>query len=203
MRPPAGPPTTAPAIAPAMTPRVTPGLCAFVMFAVPCRSSTCDSSCAITPTTSSSRVGRLDHAAVDEHRPARQGEGVDVLLVDGRERELEQRVPQVVRRGGDEPLAEPIEEPVDLGVLDDRELLPALGRGLPAELDVLLGRVLVLGRDDARLREAPVPTPRTSSDRAGHARRRHPPERHRLHAGRLAQARRSPPLTPPPRVRLV
>jgi hypothetical protein len=40
-------------------------------------------------------VGRLDHAAVDEHRTARQCEGVDLFHVDRLEGVLELGMPQV------------------------------------------------------------------------------------------------------------
>ena len=52
--PPSSPPTTAPPTAPAIWPSCSHGFWAFDAFAVPCRSSTRDSSCAITPATSAS-----------------------------------------------------------------------------------------------------------------------------------------------------
>ena len=52
---------------------------------------------------------RFEHAAIDEHRAARQCECVDVLQVDRRERVLEHRVVEIRGRGRDEALAQPIE----------------------------------------------------------------------------------------------
>ena len=150
MTSPQPPPTTAPAIAPASAPSWKP--CALVAFAVPWRSSTWLSSCAITPTTSPSLCRRLEHAAVDEHRSARQREGVDLLQVHRRERVLEHRLVQLRRRRRDEPLPEPIEIAGERRVVDDRVLLAHFRRRLAPELDVLLGRVLVLRRRDLRLR---------------------------------------------------
>ena len=53
---PAAPPTTAPPTAPAICPSCSHGFCALDTLAVPCRSSTCDNSCAITPATSDSEA---------------------------------------------------------------------------------------------------------------------------------------------------
>ena len=95
---------------------------------------------------------RFEHAAVDEHRAARQRERVDLLEIHRRKRVFEHRIVQVRRRRGDEPLAQPIEVTRERRVGDDRILLPYFGRGFATELDVLLRRVLVLGRRDLRLR---------------------------------------------------
>ena len=49
---------------------------------------------------------RVEHAALHEHRSARQRERVDVFQVHGRERVLEDRLLQFRRRRGDEAVAD-------------------------------------------------------------------------------------------------
>ena len=49
------------------------------------------------------RLGRLDHASIEEHRAARQREGVDVLLVHDVERIAELGVAELRRNRRDEP----------------------------------------------------------------------------------------------------
>ena len=94
---------------------------------------------------------RFDHAAIHEHRPARQGEGVDVLEVDGLERVLELGVVELGRGLRHELAPDAGQVVVDLPVLDDGELLAHLRRGLAPELHVVFGLVLVLRRLDRRL----------------------------------------------------
>jgi hypothetical protein len=96
--------------------------------------------------------GRVEHAAVDEHRPAGEREGVDVLEVDGGERILERVVLEVGGRGRHQSPAQAVEVGIDLAVVDDGVLAPHLGGGFLTDLDVLLRRILVLGRGDASLR---------------------------------------------------
>ena len=94
----------------------------------------------------------IEHPAVDEHRSARQGECVDLLQVDGSESVLVDRLLEVGRRGGDEPVAQGPQVARDALVIDDRVLAPYLGGRLSSQLHVLLGRVAVLGQLDRRLR---------------------------------------------------
>ena len=70
-------------------------------------------------------LGRLDHSAIEEHRPARQREGVDLLLVDHVERVAEPRVAELAvdRRG--EPRADVLDERVYPIVVEHRKLLLA------------------------------------------------------------------------------
>ena len=120
--------------------------------AVPWRSSTWLSSCAITPTTSPSPAAASNIPAIDEHRPAGQRECVDVLQVHRREGVLEHRIVQLGGSHVDEPLAEPVEVARKCGVGDDGVLLANLCRGLAAEFDVLFWRVLVFRSRDSGLR---------------------------------------------------
>ncbi len=97
-------------------------------------------------------LGRLDHPAVDVHRAARQRERVDLPHVDDLERVLELGMP-LARRN---PLHQPASDVRHVRghgvVAEERQLLLDLDGGLAAELDVLLRRVLVLGRVDDGLR---------------------------------------------------
>jgi hypothetical protein len=88
---------------------------------------------------------------MDEHRPAGQREGVDFLQVDRRERVLVDRLLQLRRRRSHEAVAEHREIAGNRLVLDDWVLLADFSGGLHPELDVLFGRVLVLGQLDFRL----------------------------------------------------
>jgi hypothetical protein len=98
------------------------------------------------------RGRRLEHAAVDEHRPARQRERVDLFQIHRRERVLVDRVLEFGRGPCDEPVSEDRKIAGDACILDDRVLPADLGRGFAAELNVLFGRVLVLRDLDDRLR---------------------------------------------------
>jgi hypothetical protein len=92
------------------------------------------------------RGGRLDHAAVDEHGAARQGERIDVLQVHGRERVLKGRVIQLARGGLDEAIAKALQIPLDVVVVDNRVFLAHFGCSFASNLNVLFRRVLVLRR---------------------------------------------------------
>ena len=97
-------------------------------------------------------LGRLDHAAVQEHRSARQRERVDLPEIDDVEAVAELRLTIVGRDGLDETVADPLREVLDALVVQHRHLLTDFrGRLLP-ELDVLLGGVTVLVPLDAGLR---------------------------------------------------
>ena len=96
-------------------------------------------------------VGRLDHPAVHEHRPARQGKGVDLAYVHGFEGVLELVSLELGWDDGREPLTQPGHIRRDRIVAHDRQLLPGLGGCLQPEFDVLGGRVVVVRRRNARL----------------------------------------------------
>ena len=95
---------------------------------------------------------RVEHAALHEHRSARQRERVDVFQVHRRERVLVDRLLQFRRRRGDEAVANLREVLRDVLVLDDGVLLADFRRGFLSELHVLLRRVLFLRKLDHRLR---------------------------------------------------
>ena len=96
-------------------------------------------------------LGRLDHAAVDEHRSAGQREGVDVAHVDDLEGVAELVVPKLGRNRGDQAAAEILDIGRHLSFAHQRQLLPSFARGFPPQLDVLLDLVLVFRRRDPRL----------------------------------------------------
>ena len=146
MADPAAPPTTAPPTAPAIWPSCSHGFCAFDALAVPCRSSTCDELVRHDADHFALGRRRIEHAAVDEHRSARQREGVDLLQVHRRERILVDRLLELGRRHSHQAIAERRQIARDPLVLDDRVLLADFGGGLAADLDVLLRRVAVLRR---------------------------------------------------------
>ncbi len=93
----------------------------------------------------------VEHPAVDEHRAARKGEGIDLLQVHGRERVLVDGLLQFRRCTLHQAIAEHRQIPGDGLVLDDGILLTNFGGGLSSKLHVLLGRVLVLRQLDSRL----------------------------------------------------
>ena len=66
---------------------------------------------------------RLDHAAVDVHRAARQRERVDLAHVDGLERVAELGMPQLGRNRLDQPPADVLDVRRHLVVAHDRQLL--------------------------------------------------------------------------------
>ena len=96
--------------------------------------------------------GRLDHAAVQEHRAARQGERVDLLLVDHVERVPELGVTELGRDGRNQSPADPFDVIVNPLVVQQREFLADLGRGFLPELHVLRNRIFRIGRSNFRLR---------------------------------------------------
>ena len=96
-------------------------------------------------------AGGVDHAAVDEHRPAGQGEGVDLTKVHAGERILVGRMVQLRWCSRHQAFADPAEVSRHFAVVDDRKLLSRFGRGLESELDVLLRRKFVLRWSDPRL----------------------------------------------------
>ena len=75
---------------------------------------------------------RVEHAAMDEHRPAGQREGVDLLQVDWRERVFVDRLLQLRWRGSHEAVTEHCEIAGDRLVLDDWVFLADFSGGLLA-----------------------------------------------------------------------
>ncbi len=98
------------------------------------------------------RLRRGDHPAVDEHRAAREREGVDVARVHHLERIAELGVLEFLRNGLHEPAANALDVRLDLGIVEQGHLLPDFRRRFLPDLDVLRGREAVLRRSDARLR---------------------------------------------------
>ena len=96
-------------------------------------------------------LGGLEHSAIDEHRSAWQGERVDVLQVDRRERVLEDGVVEIGGRCRNEPLTEPIQVAGNRCILYQWILPAHLLSCFPPELNILFGRVLVPGRRHLRL----------------------------------------------------
>jgi hypothetical protein len=97
--------------------------------------------------------GGVEHAALDEHRSARQRKRVDLLQVHWRERILEDGLLQFRGSSNDKPIAQLAEIAGDALVLDDRVLLADFGGSLASDFDVLFRRVLVVRRLDHRLGE--------------------------------------------------
>ena len=95
---------------------------------------------------------RLDHPAVDEHRPARQRERVDFADVHDPERVAEARVLLIRRNSADQAPADVLHVGRHLIVPHDGQLLFNLRRRLAAELDVLLDGIAVFRRRYLRLR---------------------------------------------------
>jgi hypothetical protein len=102
------------------------------------------------------RRRRVEHAALHEHRPARQRKGIDLLEVHRRERILVDRLVEFRRCGRDQAISQRGQIARDLPVLDDRIPLPNLCCGFAAERDILLGRVFVFGELDRGLSENTV-----------------------------------------------
>jgi len=94
----------------------------------------------------------FDHAAIEEHRSARQGERVDLLLVHDFEGEAELRVAVLRGNGCGELLADFSHPAVDALVTEQRHLLPDLRRRFLPKLHVVGDRVAVFRGDDMRLR---------------------------------------------------
>ena len=116
-------------------------------------------------------VRGLDHAAVEEHRPAGQREGVDVACVNHVERVAELRVLVLRRDGRGETLADRVGVLAYVAVAQDRHLLVDLLRVLLTELHVVARLVLVPRRCDVRLRER---RQRRQHEGGGQKQRRHP-----------------------------
>ena len=98
------------------------------------------------------RARRLNHAAIQEHRPAGQGERVDLTQVHDLERVPELRLTELARDLVDEPFPNALDEIFRAIVIEHRHLPAHLGGGLASELHVLLGGIAVLLTLDARLR---------------------------------------------------
>ena len=96
-------------------------------------------------------LGRLDHSAIEELRPARKSKSVDFFLVDHVEGVAEACVAKLAvdRRG--EPRADALDELVYLIVVEHRKLLLGLGRGFLPDLDIVCDGIAVLVRRDLRL----------------------------------------------------
>jgi hypothetical protein len=125
---------------------------------------------------------RVEHAAVDVHRPAGQRERVDLFQVHRREGVLVDLLVELRRRRGNQPIAQAGQIAGDPLVADDRVLLSNFSRGLATELHVLLRRVSVLGRLDDRLGARPRHGYR-KGDHQGRGPHRHClDERHDLHS---------------------
>jgi hypothetical protein len=132
---------------------------------------------------------RLEHAAMDEHRPARERECVDLFQVHRRERVLVHGFFQLGGSSGDQSIAELGEIPRDSFVLDDRVLPLDLSGRFEADLHVLLRRVLVLRQLHRGLREERRPgrersecqTAEQASDHLAH------PQAVRTHSNRHAK----------------
>ena len=114
MRPPTIAPSTCPAIAPIWN------FCPLVACAVPCRSTTWLNLVRHDARHFAFGLGRLEHAAVEEHRPARQRERVDLLEVDDLEAVAERRLAELGRNVVDQLLAEPLDEVFDPLVVQQR-----------------------------------------------------------------------------------
>ena len=82
---------------------------------------------------------RLNHPAVQEHRPARQRERIDLAKIDDVERVPELGLAELRRDLIDQAVADPLDEILGAPVVEERHLLPDLCRRLLPELDVLLG----------------------------------------------------------------
>jgi hypothetical protein len=93
------------------------------------------------------------HAAIEEHRAARQREGVDVFLVHDVKRVLELRVLELGRHCLSKSPADPFDVVVNAPVVEHRQLFLGLCRGLSSELHVFSDGVFVLRRDDPGLRD--------------------------------------------------
>jgi len=93
-------------------------------------------------------VGRLDHAAVDEHRSARKRERVDLADVDHLERVIEFRVLHVARNRIDEATTEVFDVRRHGVVPQEGQLLARFRGCLASKLHILGRRVLVFRRRD-------------------------------------------------------
>jgi hypothetical protein len=91
----------------------------------------------MTPAIIAFGVGRLYHAAVDEHRAARKRERVDVARVNHVERVAELGVLELSRDGRCEAAADRLDVGVHVAVAHDRHLLVDLLRGLLPGLHVV------------------------------------------------------------------
>ena len=93
-------------------------------------------------------TGRLDHAAIDVQRSARQRERVDLAHVDDPERVAETGLLQVLRDGLDHPPPDGRHPRRQGLVCEHRQLLLDLHGSLPPELHVLRRGVPVVRRRD-------------------------------------------------------
>jgi hypothetical protein len=98
------------------------------------------------------RLRLLDHAAIEEHRSAGQGERVDLLLVHDVERVAEPAVAVLGRDRLHQPATHVLDVVVHALVVQQRELFLDLVRRFLAKLHIVLDRVGVPRRDDLRLR---------------------------------------------------
>ena len=95
---------------------------------------------------------RLDHPAVHEHRSARQGERIDLPHVHDFERVRELSMLQLGRDRAYESASQVLDVGCHRVVVQDWQLLADLDGGLPSELHVLFGGVVVLWRRNLCLR---------------------------------------------------
>ncbi len=107
-------------------------------------------------------LGRLDHAAIHEHRAARERRGVDLPDVDDVECVAEFLMLQLARDRADQSATQPLDIRLRFVVVQDRQLLAHFLRRLLTEFHVLSGRVFVVRGRDPRLR---------GDERAGHDQR--------------------------------
>jgi hypothetical protein len=82
-------------------------------------------------------AGRLEHAAVEEHRAAGQRERVDLPQVHDIERVSKRRLLQPRGNGGHEPAADLFDECVGGPIVQQRQLLTDFGGGPASKLDIL------------------------------------------------------------------
>ena len=107
---------------------------------------------------------RFDHPAVEEHRPAGQGERVDLLLVDDAEGVAE--LGMLILRGNDadQTLTDAGDVLVDRRIVEQRQLFLYLRRGFLSELHIV-GRLVFVGRgDDMGLRRRGAERDRKDED---------------------------------------
>jgi hypothetical protein len=90
------------------------------------------------------RIARFDHAPVEKHRSARQGEGVDLLLVDHVEGVPERRMRKLRRDCRDEFPTDAFDPLLCSSIVQERQFLGDLRSGFTPDLYVLFKRVLVV-----------------------------------------------------------
>lgn len=96
-------------------------------------------------------LGGLDHAAIHIHRPARQGERIDLADVHDLEGVAKLRVLKLARQAVHQAVPDTADVRRHQVVPQDRELLFNLPSGLQTKLNVLGGAVFVRRRRDRRL----------------------------------------------------